>query len=149
MDPKQHLYNFCNAFITERINRIEKGITALQESLRSETKSSAGDKHETGRAMVQLEREKLGTQLAEAEKQKQLLLKVPLHKNTNSIGLGSWVHTSKGNYFLAISAGETHISGTSTYCISLATPIGKMLLGSTKGDTVVINGRNIQVLEVF
>ena len=76
MTTKPQLYVFCRAFVEERIARIQNNIKGIQEALTSETKSSAGDKHETGRAMLQLEREKLGRQLAEAEKMKQTLLKV-------------------------------------------------------------------------
>ena len=65
---KLELYNKCLAFTQDRLNTINKTIQELQESLTSETKSSAGDKHETGRAMLQLEREKAGQQLAEIKK---------------------------------------------------------------------------------
>ena len=60
MDIKEQLYEFCRAYIDGRTIRINESIKSIQESLSSETKSSAGDKHETGRAMLQLEREKLG-----------------------------------------------------------------------------------------
>lgn len=65
---KKDAYNFCVLFVNERLARIQGQIKELETALTSETKSSAGDKHETGRAMIQLEREKLGQQLAELEK---------------------------------------------------------------------------------
>ena len=71
MDLKKDLYLFCQAYISNRKARIEARIAAVSEALEAESKSSAGDKHETGRAMLQLEREKLGHQLAEAEKIKE------------------------------------------------------------------------------
>ena len=37
----------------------------IKEALFEEIKSSVGDKHETGRAMLQLEREKVGNQFYE------------------------------------------------------------------------------------
>ena len=64
---KRQLYSQCVDFVEERLSNIQNQIRAIQESLTSETKSSAGDKHETGRAMLQLEREKAGQQLAEVE----------------------------------------------------------------------------------
>ena len=69
---KQDLCHQCQAFIDNRLRTIQKTINEIQESLTSETKSSAGDKHETGRAMLQLEREKAGNQLAEIQKINQL-----------------------------------------------------------------------------
>ena len=117
-------------------------------SLTSETKSSAGDKHETGRAMLQLEREKLGQQLAEAEKMRQTLSKVPLASKPDHIGLGSWVETSAAQYFLSISAGEYKEKQDSVYCISAATPIGQLLLGKSLGETITFNGKDIKILKV-
>lgn len=146
---KDTLRQFCQNFIEERIARIQKNIQGIQIALTSETKSSAGDKHETGRAMLQLEREKSGQQLAEAEKIKQVLLKVPLKTNTSVIGLGSLVKTSKTNYYLAISAGECKSDEQVVFCISAGTPIGQLLIGKTIGDSVVFNGNAIEVLEII
>lgn len=117
--------------------------------MQSETKSSAGDKHETGRAMLQLEREKLGQQLLEAERNKALLNKVHIDIKQNSIGLGSLVHTSTNSYFIAISSGEYKMGNINIYCISAATPIGKLLLGKGKGARVAFKNETIEIEEVL
>lgn len=148
MPSKQILYDFCHTFIEGRVDRIQNTIRDVQESLVSETKSSAGDKHETGRAMLQLEREKLGQQLVEAEKTKQVLSKVPLKKTSKTIGLGSFVKTSRANYFLAISAGQLEDVDSNVYCISADTPIGRLLLGKSAGDAFVFNTATIKILKV-
>ena len=145
---KETLYNFCRTFVDERSRRIESRIKEIQEALGSETKSSAGDKHETGRAMLQLEREKLGQQLAEAEHMGRVMDKVDISSKKTTASLGSLVRTKKANYFLAISAGE-FISGTDkNYCISMNTPIGIMLLGKNVGETIGYNGNEIKILEI-
>lgn len=145
---KEELYSFCASYVNDRIARIQKNIAGIQESLTSETKSSAGDKHETGRAMLQLEREKLGSQLAEAEKMMQLLSKVNLESNTALVGLGSLVFTSKSNYFIAISAGEFKNKENQVYCISPNTPIAKLLAGKKAGEIALFNGQEIVVKEI-
>ncbi len=68
---KRDAYDYCFQFVSRKLDRIQVQIRELEQSLTSETKSSAGDKHETGRAMIQLEREKLGQQLSELEKTQQ------------------------------------------------------------------------------
>ena len=73
MIQKEQLYNLCVTFINNRLLAVKTTLEEIQESLLSETKSSAGDKHETGRAMLQLEREKTGQQLSEIQKINQLL----------------------------------------------------------------------------
>ena len=103
MNLKQELYNYCLADVNRRMAISEKGLKQLQESLSSETKSSAGDKHETGRAMIQLEREQLGNQLANIEAEKEIFLKIEPTNQSQILGLGSVVLTSQNNYFISSS----------------------------------------------
>ncbi len=148
MPIKENLYRFCEAFVEERLSRIHQNINTIQESLSAETKSSAGDKHETGRAMLQLEREKLGQQLAEAEKMAVILSRISITNKTRTIVLGSWVTTSKAEYFLAVSAGEFNTKNQSIYCISGGTPIGQLLLGKSIGDVISFNGDKIRIKKI-
>lgn len=145
MNTKQELYKLCVKRIEERVNAINKSISEVQQSLLSETKSSAGDKHETGRAMLQLEREKLGKQLAEALKVKNALLKIDIKKAAPKVALGSTVYTTQLNYFIAISVGELHIENTKFYAISPNTPIGKLLMGKAVGDTVFFRDKELTI----
>ena len=145
---KQQLYGFCKSFIKNRLVRINSSIDSLQEALTSETKSSAGDKHETGRAMIQLEREKLGNQLAEAQLLQELFKKIPLQSSSSQVGLGSLVLTDQQNYYMGISAGELKIDGVSYFAIAPNTPIGKLLLGKVVDDVVVFNSRKIIIQQI-
>jgi transcription elongation GreA/GreB family factor len=148
MSEKDALFAYCEGFVQERLDRIRTRITAVEASLGSETKSSAGDKHETGRAMVQLEREKLGIQLAEAEKMQQLMAKVPKNSSSSTVSLGSLVKPNAQRYFLSISAGAYTQDAVTVYCVSPATPIGRGLLGKAVGESFVFNGKTIEILEM-
>ena len=117
--------------------------------MQSETKSSAGDKHETGRAMLQLEREKAGHQLAEIEKTKQILSKINTESTSKNIGLGSVVYTTTSNYFISISAGELKVDGEMFYAISASTPIGQLLLGKSIGDEVVFRNMSFKITKIL
>lgn len=145
---KNEAYKYCGQFVSERIGRILSQIKELEIALSSETKSSAGDKHETGRAMIQLEREKLGRQLSELEKTQQLLSKVPKNRNSQLVGLGNLITTDSFTYYIAISAGEYKNSTNSVYCISAATPIGKLIYGKVIGDTFHFNGTTSTILTI-
>ncbi|PIE99723.1 MAG: 3-oxoacyl-ACP synthase [Maribacter sp.] len=148
LDLKKNLYRFCMDFVQERVSLIQSQMKEVHEALTSETKSSVGDKHETGRAMLQLEREKLGRQLAEAGNMMQLLNKVDISSKKQVASLGSLVKTTGAHYFLAISAGEFKTGPEKYYCISLNTPIGVMLLGKSVGDTISFNGNEIHILDI-
>ncbi|WP_349352254.1 MULTISPECIES: 3-oxoacyl-ACP synthase [unclassified Flagellimonas] len=145
---KKALLEFCWEYVDERMARLKKQSDELQESLGSETKSSAGDKHETGRAMVQLEQEKLGQQLQEVDATRSILKKINIEKPSEKIRLGSLVKTSMATYFIAISAGAFKYNDTTVYCISASAPIAQLLLGRKKGESFAFNGKEQSVLEV-
>jgi transcription elongation GreA/GreB family factor len=149
MNLKEALYNKCFEFIENRYQAVQNTINEIEESLRSETKSSAGDKHETGRAMLQLEREKAGHQLSEIEKTKALLLKVDVDKTSKHIGLGSLIYTTQANYYIAISAGELMVNQDRFFAISGHTPIGQLLIGKTEGAHVKFRDHGFEVIKVL
>ncbi len=146
---KEYLYLQCIDFVENRFQAIQNTIKEIQESLTSETKSSAGDKHETGRAMLQLEREKAGNQLAEIQKIQAQLSKISIANTSEVIGLGSAVYTNKSNYFIAISAGELKVENDIFYAISFNTPIGQLLIGKTVGDEVIFREQKFKIKRVL
>ncbi|MEC3963894.1 3-oxoacyl-ACP synthase [Flagellimonas halotolerans] len=146
---KKALLDFCWSHLDERTERLKKQGDELRESLGSETKSSAGDKHETGRAMVQLEQEKLGQQLLELDATRSILNKINIDKLSAKICLGSLVKTSVADYFIAISAGAFKYTDGVVYCISANAPIARLLLGKEKGENFVFNGNAQSILEVI
>ena len=149
MNTKEVLYNKCQDFLNNRLEGIEKTISDIQNALQSETKSSAGDKHETGRAMLQLEREKAGHQLAELQKLSEILQKIDVKTTHNSIALGSVVETTESNYFICVSVGEIKLKSKSFYGISAATPMGQLLLSKTVGDEINFRDKTFTITEVL
>lgn len=145
---KHTLFELCQQFVDGRLDAIQQTISEIQESLSSETKSSAGDKHETGRAMLQLEREKAGQQLAEIQKLNQILSKIDLSKPSKTIGLGSLVFTTQAHYFIIISAGQLLAQDQQFYAISANTPIAKLLLGKQAGDLITFRNQEFTIIEV-
>ena len=145
---KQAAHHFCVRYVQLRVDRLHAEIEKITEALLSEVKSTAGDKHGTGRALLQLEREKLGYQLLEAERMQQTLQKVPLKTRTNKVGLGSLVSTDRAWYYIAISAGRLEMDGRSIFCVSANAPIGKLLLGKTLADTITFNGQSSTITAI-
>ena len=148
MTVKEQLYEECKKFLYGRLNTVIERITNIQESLQSETKSSAGDKHETGRAMLQLEREKAGNQLADIEKQQELFSRVTIDASSEVARLGSLITTDNGTYFLAISVGAIIINTNTYYAISPSSPIGKILLGKKENDVLTFNNKTMVITDI-
>lgn len=148
MNTKQQLYNKCKAIIDDRLKVIQNSILDIQNALKSETKSSVGDKHETGRAMLQLEREKTGKQLAEIQTQFRLLNKINPKAIKNTVALGSVVYTNQSNYFIAVSVGEIKIEEQCFFAVSPVTAIGKLLMSKTEGDKIQFKNQEIEIFQI-
>ncbi len=149
MNLKEQLHNKCIKFLESRLKTIQISISEIQESLLSETKSSAGDKHETGRAMLQLEREKAGQQLAKIQKLKETLSRIDIKNASKNICLGSVVYTTQANYFISISAGKLTIDSTDFFAISPNTPIGQLLLSKQVDDDVVFRDNKFTIKDIL
>lgn len=138
---KQALFSQCAIFIENRIDSAQKAIKSAQESANQDSKSSMGDKYETGRAMAQLEIEKNTIQLAEAIKLKKQLEAIPKEQYGSTIKNGSLILTNNGNYFLAISAGKIDIDGISYFALSSASPLGTKMMNLEEGNNFDFGGK--------
>lgn len=137
---KKIIYAHCLACIENRIACIGEEISAAQDDANAETKSSAGDKHETGRAMAQLEVEKLMYRLAELQRSMVQLQRLKDVGASASICPGSLITTSNGMFYISVSMGALEVQGLTFMVVSPESPIGQELLGKQKNDVVVWNG---------
>ena len=148
MNIKEELLKKCHQFVNNRLQNIEETISSNQTALQSETKSSAGDKHETGRAMLQLEMEKAGQQIANIQQMKETLAKIDVLKKSTNSHLGSLIKTNTGNYFLSVSVGQLKVDNELYFAVSVSSPIGKLLLGKSVNEQVMFNSKNIKLLSI-
>ena len=144
---KKKLQKACVLFVEDRLITITNSVESNKKALFSETKSSAGDKHETGCAMLQLEMEKANQQLVSINQMKAVLYKMGVENTSHRICLGSLIVTNKGSYFLAISAGKITIDSVDYYAVSTNSPIGEQLLGKKVGNKISFN--QAEILNVF
>jgi len=148
MNIKEILYNHCLQYVEQRKARILNEIALSQASANNETKSSAGDKYETGRAMAQLEIERYLQQLSETEKLQQLLLTIEPTRKSERVILGSLVITSSGVFYIAISLGVFTYEGNNYLIVSTDSPIGKLLAGKRVGDSIFWNKKTFDILTI-
>jgi hypothetical protein len=149
MNIKEELFNQCQDFVNKRLQTVQEIISSNQKALQTETKSSAGDKHETGRAMLQLEMEKAGQQLSGVSLMKETLAKIDVSKTSKIASLGSLIITEKANYYLSVSAGQIVVANINYFAISVSSPIGKLLLGKQPFEAISFNGNIITIKEVL
>lgn len=145
---KQKLIDECKSIVVGKLQNIQNAIDSYKVDLNSETKSSAGDKHETGRAMLQLEMEKLGQQYQNVLVQKQVLNKIDI-SNSQLARIGSVVVVNNNYYFLATSIGQVKLEDKIMMVVSISSPIGKLLLGKKKKDSFIFNGKEMQISAIL
>lgn len=145
---KKKVEELINRKLSSKIESIEVRIASTKESRDNNTKSSAGDKHETARAMMQIELENNQKQLQQSLALKQELSKINLERKYSKVDFGSLVITNKGKYFISIGIGKVEVENEIVFAISLASPIGQQLKGKQKGESISFNGNQIEILDI-
>lgn len=145
---KTTLLQFCTQWINGRHQNVLQSIADIETSLKDESKSTSGDKHHTGRAMLQIERENAGNRLKEIEKVLQQLHRISINFSSKQAHLGSLVYCSNATYFMSISAGITTVNNQDYICIASNSPIGLLLLGKKKGEAFSFKQKEVEIMEI-
>ena len=143
---KLKVYHVFLQLILDKVSMLQQTLLDLKESGSNETKSSAGDKYETALAILQLDQEKTSLQLKEALAQKALFEQIDPAVSTTAITNGSLVKTNKGFLFLSVAIGKATIDYQTVIALSLASPLGRALVGCTKNEQGSIHD-NIYLVE--
>tara|TARA_R110001583_G_scaffold1202_4_gene10022 strand:+ start:21697 stop:22149 length:453 start_codon:yes stop_codon:yes gene_type:complete len=145
---KSLVYHKILAELDRKIEVINKAIVLAKDSRNNDTKSSAGDKFETGREMMQIEIEKNEYLLSQTFKLRKELTRIDLKRQFGKVAFGSLVVTNMGNYFVSMGIGKVQIEDQICYAISLVSPIGQILKDKHIGDEVLFNGKTIVIKEM-
>ncbi len=135
LPDKARLIHQLRTILEERKKVLETALAAAKESRDNDTKSSAGDKFETGRAMMQQEMDKLEQQLGLLHQQIHQLQNIDSAVQHRHIGSGSLVKTDKNTYLLALAFGKLEVDDEVIWVISTASPIAQKMLGKKAGET--------------
>ena len=139
MTLKQKIYDHYTQIVNDKIAMLQQVLADLKESGANETKSTAGDKHETALAMLQIEQANKREQLKEVVAQKTILEKVDPSITATIIVNGSLIKTNKGYLFMSIALGKATIDGNTIIALSPQSPLGNKLMGKIKGAEVEMN----------
>lgn len=145
MEIKEKLQERCTQYVERCINTAQRAIDHARESANDDTKSSAGDKYETGREMMQQEIDRNRKQLEEAKKLKLILDLIDPLKKCDSVMNGCLVTTNLGKFFIAVSCGQLGIEGTNYFAISAISPIGSKLMRQKIGYEFDFNGKVFKI----
>lgn len=119
------------------------------DAKRNETKSSAGDKYETGRAMIQNEEELYKRQRAETSKILDQLLRIDPDKECHQIEPGALVVLPSGYFYVGAGMGKLTVQEKDFFAISLSSPIGQALKNKKEGEIINFQEREVMILKVY
>ncbi|TLX25482.1 GreA/GreB family elongation factor [Chryseobacterium indologenes] len=144
---KQEIINIVKTKISDKIQYFENLIAETRAS-NNDTKSSMGDKYETGREMLQQEINNLQRQLNEVLNQQAILQKItadPSEKVQN----GAIVKTDKGLFYISASMGEIRSENQKVMTVSAESPLVKAMFGKKMGETFTINTINQTIENIW
>ncbi len=145
MTLKQKIYSHYSQVVNDKISLLQTVLADLKESGANETKSTAGDKHETALAMLQIEQANIGGQLSEALNQKAAFEKINHAVISSVIVKGSLVKTNKGHFFMSIALGKATLEGIGITALSPQSPLGVKMMGLRVGDSAEINNNLYEI----
>lgn len=145
---KKELIIYLENLLKERINNAQEELNSIIESRNNESKSSAGDKYETGRAMMQLAEQQAQTQLAKQHTILKQITEVKNAKAATKVELGSLVKTNNGDFYLAVGIGEVDTTSGKYICISPISPIGKAFRNKSAEETFTFMGKQYEIISI-
>ncbi len=145
---KHQLLNKCKEYIDLRIATAKQSMDNAQQAANQEEKSSAGDKYETGRTMMQIERDFAAQQLNEALKLRAILDHISPDPRLEKVSLGSLVTADSKKIFISIGIGKLNVNGTEFLIVAPTSPLGKVLAGLKVNDKFTFNKELLTILEI-
>ena len=144
---KMAVVDAVNHALSQRIDAAVWTLEGLTESRNTASKSTAGDKHETGRAMMEAE-----IQRAEQQLQKAKVLRNEV-KNISwsfrqTVQPGAWLQTNHGEFLMSVGLVKIEVDAVFCFVLSGASPLGQALMGSREEDVVTFQGREYQLLAI-
>jgi hypothetical protein len=146
---KSTILQYVKTYLDQRMQTSLDAMKAAQESANGESKSSAGDKYETSRAMGHLDRDMHARMYQQTLEERKLVERIDETAPFRKGALGAFLKTSMGDFFLSVSIGQVDFDGKNVMIISPQSPIGALLMGKMEGDKFSFRGKEAVILEVL
>jgi len=145
---KNRVHEAGAAHLAAQMKSLQMQMDQMRMDLGSETKSSAGDKHETGRAMIQLEQERLGSQITLLKKQLDGWGRIP-SETKERITLGALAKINGQWFYFSSAIGKMTVDEREITCLGLTSPLGQALLGMPAQGSIQFRDQLWRIEEVL
>lgn len=146
---KQKIYDIFLQNLTDKINAYQLNLDELKASVQNETKSTAGDKHETALAMLQMEQSQIAKHMLDAIDARKIFLQLDMKEPHEYIKSGSLVKTNHGYFLIGVALPKIITEGKIILAVSPLSPFGALLMGKHTGEEIVMNHVRHTIEEIF
>ena len=122
--------------LLRKLSYLNTSLKQAIDSRNSDTKSSAGDKFETSREMVQIEIQKIETEISKTQQ-----FFTDLASKASQL-----IITDKGAFLISIPFGKLILNDEKIFCISRNAPITKHLINTKKNDCFFYNDMKYNII---
>lgn len=142
---KDQIISGIKRILSERVTDSHKQLDELEIARNSDSKGTAGDKHETGRAMVQLEVDRAREQLTKANDLLASFNQINFDQSASQIAVGNLVDAGNLTFLFGVGLGKIKVVEQDILAISVASPVGQQLLGKKVGDEIVVGPHTLTI----
>ena len=147
---RQGIFDGLCAELDQNLKNRRGHLHSLRESLGSETKSSAGDKHETGRAMIHSEQARVQDSVNRLEamlsKLRQYAAVIgPIQR----VSPGALVETTGPWVLVGVPMGKVQLPDALVLCVDAEAPLAQQWHGAQPGDQVVLGSQQLTIQAIY
>ncbi|MDG1279466.1 MAG: hypothetical protein P8O16_19500 [Algoriphagus sp.] len=147
---KAKVYETAISKVKEKIKMLDEERRAINLGILEDTKSSAGDKFETGRETMTQDLLTVEKQLKQAKFEFDELCRLQSIKGISpTVQEGSLVHLGNDIFLISLSLGQLDVDGQKIFLLSESSPLGQTLIGQKKGSEVNFRGKMMKIEGLF
>ena len=148
MEYKAKITQFVKTTLQTKAEEMNVQLQAIRNDAGNDGKSSMGDKYETTREMLKQEEEKVATQLEICQKQLTMVSNIKM-KPCQKVENGALVRAGDLYFMLLVSLGKIEVEGQSVFVVSAVAPVSRLMLGKSKGERFIFNGKETTIDEIY
>ncbi|MGZ5283939.1 MAG: hypothetical protein ACXWEY_16815 [Bacteroidia bacterium] len=145
---KAKLLKACIEIQQKRVEISRQAMLQAQESANGE-KGMMGDKFESFREQMQIDRDMYARQFDESTQVLQVLRKIDPDKSANIPSLGAIVLTDSQSFFVSASLGQVVTDDKNYIAISSQSPMFQAMAGKKKGEKFTFRDKSFLIKDIL
>ena len=146
---KEKIFQAAIRQLKEKISLLQQERKAVSEGILEDTKSSAGDKFETGRENMTQDLKTIEGTIEKLQEDLDEIYRVQsIKSNSEAVREGSLIQLGTDFFLISASIGQLEVDGKKYFLLSRNSPLGQVLIGKKKGENVLFRGKPQAILDV-